>query len=99
MRTTQQLTLQCNYCQTDHAKDIKLIAPEAYTDPPNASMLKQFWCEKCKQPLSYRIKFNRDKETKEIYASIQYQVDPDSIPQPKAPPPGITIRPKQKSHR
>lgn len=94
----QQLLLSCNQCGHQHTKYIQLIAPEAYTTPANATMLKQFWCQKCSAPLAYRIKFSRD-ENKQVVAAIAHQIDPSSVPTPQPPETGITIRPRQKRTR
>jgi hypothetical protein len=94
----QQLKLVCNQCKHTHTKDIQLISPEAYTNPAGASMLKQFWCEKCNTPLAFRIGFSRNTE-KQIVATLTHQVDSNSVPTPRAPETGITIRPRQRSYK
>jgi len=94
----KEIVIQCDQCQKDNCKTVKLRKPSDFTNPDKATMLSQYWCNHCGEPQAVRYQFVEGKN-EEIGLIVKTRIKPSSLFIPKKASTGITIRPRSRGAR
>ena len=79
-----KLIIECDNCNHNNEDDVKIIPTETY----KGTILKSFWCKKCRVSQCVRYKFVKGMP------KITERIDPNDIYKPRKQASGLTIKPR-----